>query len=209
LDNYKFEIKHFCPNRVSDLQLINRVKASEVPDEVLLDFNRIKNKEIVIGGIIAMASHRVAKNGNPFGSFLIEDYGESFEIMVFGENYVKFRGYLQEGFFVQIRGLVQERFRQAGNWGFELKNIQLLSELRDKMAKSFTIQCPLHVLNDQFIHQIHTLVESTKSEGKECTCQLKFKILDVQDELVIEMPAKSVKINITNEFLDGLEKFEG
>src|SRR5690606_3259742 len=27
LDNYKFEIKHFCPNRVRDLQLINKVKA--------------------------------------------------------------------------------------------------------------------------------------------------------------------------------------
>ncbi|PRD56364.1 DNA polymerase III subunit alpha [Sphingobacterium gobiense] len=209
LDNYKFEIKHFCHNRVIDLQLINKVKASEVEDEVLLEFNRIKNKEVVVGGIIAAANHRVAKSGKPFGSFIIEDYSDSFEIMVFGEDYVKFRGYLQEGFFVQIRGLVQERFRQAGNWGFELKNIQLLSDLRDKMAKSFTIQCPLHLLNDQFVQQMHTLVESTKVEGTECNCQLKFKILDMQDELAIEMPAKSLKINLTNDFLDGLEKFEG
>ncbi len=209
LDNYKFEIKHFCHNKVIDLQLINKVKASEVEEEVLLEFNRIKNKEVVVGGIIAVANHRVAKSGKPFGSFMIEDYSESFEIMVFGEDYVKFRGYLQEGFFVQIRGLVQERFRQAGNWGFELKNIQLLSDLRDKMAKSFTIQCPLHLLNDQFVHQMYTLVESTKVEGQECNCQLKFKILDIQDELSIEMPAKSLKINLTNDFLDGLEKFEG
>lgn len=209
LDNYKFEIKHFCPNRVTDLQLINKVKASEVLEEVLLEFNRIKNKEVVIGGIIAAANHRVAKSGKPFGSFIIEDYSDSFEIMVFGEDYVKFRGYLQEGFFVQIRGLVQERFRQAGNWGFELKNMQLLSDLREKMAKSFTIQCPLHLLNDQFVRQIYALVESTKAEDVESTCQLKFKILDMQDELAIEMPAKSLKINLTNDFLDGLEKFEG
>lgn len=209
LDNYKFEIKHFCLNRVIDLQLINKVKASEVEEDVLLEFNRIKNKEVVIGGIIAAANHRVAKSGKPFGSFIIEDYSDSFEIMVFGEDYVKFRGYLQEGFFVQIRGLVQERFRQAGNWGFELKNMQLLSDLRDKMAKSFTIQCPLHLLNDQFVQQIYTLVESAKTEGVESNCQLKFKILDMQDELVVEMPAKSLKINLTNDFLDGLEKFEG
>lgn len=209
LDNYKFEIKHFCFNNVRDLQLINKVKANEVEDEVLIDFNRIKNKEVVIGGIIAAANHRIAKSGKPFGSFIIEDYSDSFEIMVFGEDYVKFKGYLQEGFFVQIRGLVQERFKQVGNWGFEMKNIQLLSDLREKMAKSFTINLPLHLLNDQLVMKVHELVEATKIEGEQSNCQLKFKILDVQDELAIEMPAKSLRINLTNDFLDGLEKLEG
>lgn len=209
LDNYKFEIKHFCVNRVRDLQLINKVKASEVEDEVLLDFNRIKNKEVIIGGIINMANHRIAKSGKPFGSFIIEDYSDSYEIMVFGEDYVKFKGYLQEGFFVQIRGLVQERFKQIGNWGFELKSIQLLSDLREKMAKSFTIQLPLHLLDDKMVTHVHQLVEATKVEGEQSNCQLKFKILDVQDELAIEMPAKAVKINLTNDFLEGLEKLEG
>lgn len=209
LDNYKFEIKHFCSNKVSDLQLINKVKASEVEEEVLIDFNRIKNKEVVLGGIIALANHRVAKSGKPFGSFIIEDYSDSYEIMVFGEDYVKFKGYLQEGFFVQIRGLVQERFKQIGNWGFELKHIQLLSDLRDKMAKSFTIQLPLHLLDDKLVQLVQNLVDSTKAEGTESNCQLKFKILDVQDQLAIEMPAKATRITLTNEFLDGIEKIEG
>lgn len=103
LDNYKFEIKHFCQNNVSELQLINKVKASEVEEDVLLEFNKIKNKEVIIGGIIAAANHRVSKNGKPFGILVIEDYSDSFEMMVFGEDYVKFKGYLQEGYFVQIR----------------------------------------------------------------------------------------------------------
>ncbi|WP_312139346.1 DNA polymerase III subunit alpha [Sphingobacterium sp.] len=209
LDNYKFELKHFCPNNVTDLQLINKAKASEVDQEVLLDFNRIKNKEIVLGGIIALANHRVAKSGKPFGSFIIEDYWDSYEIMVFGEDYVKFKGYLQEGYFVQIRGLVQERFKQVGNWGFELKNIQLLSDLREKMAKSFTIQFPLHVLDTEFMSTLNQLISCTQVEGQEANCQLKFKIMDEQDKLSIEMPVKKRKIFITNEFLDGIEALEG
>ncbi|WKK59730.1 DNA polymerase III subunit alpha [Sphingobacterium sp. BN32] len=209
LDNYKFELKHFCPNNVTDLQLINKVKASEVDQEVLLDFNRIKNKEVVLGGIIALANHRVAKSGKPFGSFIIEDYWDSYEIMVFGEDYVKFKGYLQEGYFVQIRGLVQERFKQVGNWGFELKNIQLLSDLREKMAKSFTIQFPLHVLDTEFMSTLNQLISCTQVEGQEANCQLKFKIMDEQDKLSIEMPVKKRKIFITNEFLDGIEALEG
>ncbi|MGV6946393.1 DNA polymerase III subunit alpha [Sphingobacterium kyonggiense] len=209
LDNYKFEIKHFCANKVSELQMINKMKASEVDPEVALAFNRIKNKEVVIGGIVQSANHRVAKSGKPFGSFIIEDYSDSYEIMVFGEDYVKFKGYLQEGYFVQIRGLVQERFKQVGNWGFELKNIQLLSDLREKMAKSFTIQFPLHVLDTDFIHELERLINCTSVEGQEANCQLKFKIMDVQDELSIEMPVKRRKIFITNEFLDGLEEMDG
>ncbi|MGN5954106.1 DNA polymerase III subunit alpha [Sphingobacterium lactis] len=209
LDNYKFEIKHFCANKVSELQMINKMKASEVDPEVALAFNRIKNKEVVIGGIVQSANHRVAKSGKPFGSFIIEDYSDSYEIMVFGEDYVKFKGYLQEGYFVQIRGLVQERFKQVGNWGFELKNIQLLSDLREKMAKSFTIQFPLHVLDADFIQELERLINCTSVEGQEANCQLKFKIMDVQDELSIEMPVKRRKIFITNEFLDGLEEMDG
>ena len=208
LDNYKFEMRHFCPNNVTDLQMINKVKAAEVEQELLLEFNRIKNKEVVVGGIVQMANHRVAKSGKPFGSFIIEDYSDSFEIMVFGEDYVKFKGYLQEGYFVQIRGLVQERFKQVGNWGFELKGIQLLSDLREKMAKSFTIQFPLHALNQEFMHTLQELVSCTQLEGQEANCQLKFMIMDLQDELSIEMPVKKKKIFITNEFLDGLEALE-
>jgi len=209
LDNYKFEINHFCQNRVSELQLINKVKASEVEEEVLLEFNKIKNKEIVIGGIIANSAHRVSKAGKPFGSFLIEDYSDSYDIAIFGEDYVKFKSYLEDGYFVQIRGLVQERFRQVGNWGFELKNIQLLSELRDKFAKDFTIQIALHQLNDEMIHKIHDLVESTVPEGEVATCSLKFMVVDVKENIMVEMPAKSTKIKITNELLETIEEMEG
>lgn len=209
LDNYKFEINHFCQNRVSELQLINKVKASEVDEEVLLEFNKIKNKEIVIGGIIANAAHRVSKAGKPFGSFIIEDYSDSYDIAVFGEDYVKFKSYLEDGYFVQIRGLVQERFRQVGNWGFELKSIQLLSELRDKFAKDFTIQIALHQLNDEMIHKIHDLVESTVPEGEVATCSLKFMVVDVKENIMVEMPAKSKKIKITNELLETIEEMEG
>ncbi|MGH2622425.1 MAG: DNA polymerase III subunit alpha, partial [Sphingobacterium sp.] len=208
LDNYKFELKHFCPNNVPDLLMINKVKASEVDQDTLLEFNRVKNKEVVIGGIIAEANHRIAKSGKPFGSFIIEDYADSFEVMVFGEDYVKFKGYLQEGYFVQIRGLIQERFKQIGNWGFELKNIQLLSEIREKMAKSFTIQFPLHILNEEFIRSLQKLIDTTHVEGQPANCQLKFKIVDLQDSLSIEMPVKKRKISITNELLDGLESLE-
>src|SRR5690606_4352650 len=185
------------------------VKASEVDEEVLKDFNRIKNREITIGGIISNVAHRISKAGKPFGSFIIEDYSDSFDIAIFGEDYVRFKGYLQEGYFVQIKGLVQERFKQVGNWGFELKNIQLLSELRDKLAKSFTIQIALQKLDEEVITHIEKLVQSTQLEGEQANCALKFQVVDVEEEISVEMPAKATKIRLTNELLAGIEELEG
>src|SRR5690606_19675220 len=209
LDNYKFEIKHFCPNTVRDLPLINKVKETIVEEDTLLEFNRIKNKEVVIGGIITNVAHGITKSEQPFGSFIFEDYSDSYDMALFGEDYVKFKGYLQEGYFVQLRGLVQERFRQVGNWGFELKSIQLLSDLRDKMAKSFTIQIDLQKMNEEMIASIDDLIKSTKEETEQSNCALKFHVVDVEGRLSVEMPAKSTKIRLTNELLEGLEKMEG
>ncbi|NGM89609.1 hypothetical protein G5B35_20140, partial [Parapusillimonas sp. SGNA-6] len=46
-------------------------------------------------------------------------------------------------------------------------------------------------------------------EGEQANCALKFKVVDVQDELSVEMPAKAKKIKLTNELLEGLEELEG
>lgn len=205
LDNYVFEIENFCPNKVADLALINKSKELEVDPEVTKRFQKIKNRELVIGGFIGAATHRVSqKNGKPFGSFVLEDYGDSYEIMVFGEDYVKFKGYLQEGYFVQVRGLVQERFKQADNWGFELRSIQLLSDLRDKMVKSFTIRVPLKELDDDFINKLTGLVRVADTEGEERNCQLKFRVYDTEDNYDVELRSKQTKIRLTDEFLNGI-----
>lgn len=208
LDNYNFEIKHFCPNNVAELNLVHKIKETFVDDETRMQFNKVRNRELIVGGMISSANHRVSKNGKPFGSFILEDYNDSFEIMLFGENYVKFKGYLQEGYFVQIRGIIQERFRQEGNWGFELQSMQLLSELKDKLAKSFTIQMPLQIINKEFVNSLEQLLQKTEIEGEAAQCQLKFMIMDAQDQLYVEMPAKKRKIHITNEFLEELAGFE-
>ncbi|SEM38276.1 DNA polymerase III, alpha subunit [bacterium A37T11] len=209
LDNYRFEINHFCPHSVSQLSLIDKVKAAEVEEEVRLAFSKIKNKELVLGGMVTMASHRTTKNGKPFGVILFEDYTDSYEIALFGEDYVKLKGYMQEGYFLQIRGMVQERFRQEGNWNFELKSVQLLSDLRDKLAKSITIQLPLQLLTDECLMKLSNVVLQNVQESENKNCQLKFLVLDQEDDYGLEMFSKDLRIQPSNEFIDTLTKING
>src|SRR5690606_27033600 len=143
------------------------------------------------------------------GVMLVEDYSDAFEIALFGEEYVKMKGYLNEGYFVQLRGIIAERYRQAGNWGFEIKGMQLLSDLRDKLAKSLTIQVPLHELNDGVVDRIQRLVNTNMEQYENKTCQLRFAIRDIESEISIEMPSKGLKINLSNDFIDTLTKING
>lgn len=209
LDNYRFEIAHFCPHPVRALTLIDKIKSADADDDIKEEFAKIRNKELTIGGMVTSASHRVTKNGKPFGVMIFEDYNDAYEIAIFGDDYVKMKGYLQEGYFLQIRGIIQERFRQPGNWGFEVKSLKLLSELRDKLAHSLTIQIPLHELNESFVNRIQELVLQNNERYENKNCQLRFAVRDFESEITIEMPSKETRISPSNEFIEALKAFEG
>src|SRR5690606_32485449 len=165
-----------------------------------------KNKDLVIGGLVSSVQHRMTRNGRPFGIFVFEDYADSYEIAVFGEEYVKFKGFLNDGYFLQLRATIKERYGQKGNWELKLLNIQLLDELRDKLAKSVTIQLTLDEISPGFILGLKELVEkNAESEGLK-NCELKFKIMDYEDSISLDMPAKSIKISPDNDFIEGLKK---
>lgn len=209
LDNYRFEIKHFCPNSVRDLTLVNKIQEMVVSEEDRKAFNKVKNRSLIIGGMITAADHRISKNGNPFGSFIIEDYNDSYEIRVFGKSYIENKNYMQTGFFVQIRGIIQERRNQPDNWIFDLNTIKLLSDLREQNCKKITIQMTLDNLSQEKIEQLQVAVEKAKTDEYENNCKLQFMVWDTEKEIGVEMPSKRHKIFITDEFLAELSKLEG
>ncbi|MFM6975625.1 MAG: DNA polymerase III subunit alpha, partial [Sphingobacteriaceae bacterium] len=181
LDNYRFEIDNFCTHRVKQLSLINRIKTGEMTEEDQIEFNQVRGRDLIVGGLVSKSAHRMTKTGKPFGSFVFEDYYESVELVLFGEDYVKFRSFMEDGYFLQLRGVVAERFRQSGNWEFKINSISLLSELRDKMAKSLTIQLPLYEITDELMTQLDALVKSHTETHPDRKCHLRFRLVDLDE----------------------------
>lgn len=206
LDNYKFEMDNFCSHQVKQLALISKMKSAEAAADDLTEFTKIKNRELVVGGLVSMCSHRTTKNGKPFGSFMLEDYNDTFEIVLFGEDYIKFKQFFADGYFLQIRGTVSERFKQKDNWEFKVNSMALLSDLRDKMSKCLTIHVPLADVSDDFIGRIDEIVKLNADQNPNRNCQLKFMLLDYEDSVSLEMPSKNVKIFPSNEFLEHLHQ---
>ncbi len=154
LDNYKFELDNFCLQKVKHLSIINKIRTGDTNEEVLAEFETIKNRELVIGGLVVVAEQRMTKTGKPFGTIVFEDYDDSCELALFGEDFIKFKQFLTDGYFLQIRGRVGERFRKEGDWEFKITSIALLSDLRDKLAKCITIQIPIEGINEEFISRL-------------------------------------------------------
>ena len=189
LDNYKIEIETFCKNKVSDLQ----------------NMEKMVGKDFSFGGMISMVNHRVSKTGKPFGNFTLEDYYGSHEFVLFGEDYVKNKLHMTIGYFVNIRGkVIENRWNDTVRIDFKIHSMQLLSELRDKMLKSITLNIPLRDISDNLIKHLDSLVKENTKE-KDGTCYLKINVMDAEDNIQLTLPSRKIRVNPDNSFLSRIQ----
>jgi DNA polymerase III subunit alpha len=188
LDDFRFEIDHFCNADTSILENL---------DEVL------KRKETRVAGIITSAAHLTSKNGSPYGKFVLEDFAGAHEFVVFKDDYIRFKSYITENWFVMVQVAVDSWFNKKDQKEFKrlkVRNIEMLSDLREKRIKSINIDIPLNKLDDQMIANIKALCSTHRGE-----VPLQFHVHD--KETSIELLSRSVKVEMSREMTEALESF--
>ena len=189
LDDFKLELDSFCKGTVADLSRLD-----ELP-----------NQELKIAGIITDAQHRTTKHGNPFGTFDVEDYSDNNRLFVFGEDYMRFRHLISLGTFVYLTGRVQPK-KFGDGVEYKISTMDLLTELRDKRAKTLLLEVESSDLTDHIIDQLYDVVSDHSGN-----CQLKFIVKDHKTNTRVKMPSKSFKVSVDNDFIkkvSALEVFE-
>lgn len=206
LDNYKLEMQRYCSNTVADLKTVQRMKNKEGGEETIMAFNQLKSKgSLNIGGLVSSVLHKMTKTGKPFGTFVLEDYNDSYEFALFGDDYIKFKNLMVDGYFLHIKGAIEEKFRQKDNWDMRISSIDLLSELRDKMTKSITICINLHELSNDLLDHLQALMDINQQNYPVKNCTLRFMIKDQEEALLVELPSKNLKVNPNDDFLESLQ----
>lgn len=188
LDNFKLEIDSYCSAKISDLQ----------------NLQNLKGRDIKLAGIVKDTHHSTTKNGKPYGSFEIEDFTATHKIMLFGKDYLKFKNYLTKNYALLVRGSAEHRWgKQENELEFKVKNIEMLSEVKDKMLKALAVKIPLDRINQELIEDLKDMVSAYKGNKP-----LKFLLYDPETKVFVQMFSRSHRVNITEELLAVLDQKE-
>jgi len=194
LDTFRLELDNFCTCTVDKVMEIH--EGERAP--------RYFGKDVSIGGIVTSVMERMSKNGSPFIIFKIEDYRGSMEMLLGGEDYIRFKNYLQIGHFLYIKGKVQTRWKQDDNFEFKIASIQLLPEIREKMCKKIRINLTLDQIDAQFIH----LLKDTFAHHPG-SCTVNMTVVDPDTHVEVEMLSRGYRVAPTNELFKMLNGFHG
>ncbi len=158
------------------------------------------------GGMVGDVQHRETKMGKGWALFTVEDYNESYEFRIFGEQYLKFRHFLVPNSFIFIRALVREGWvnketQKKGDPRLQFNSMQMLQEVMDSHAKRLTIQLPIEEVSNDHIINLKKIITDYKGDK-----HLELIIYETSEKIKITMPSKKFKIDISNDLLKRLEK---
>ncbi|WP_191858708.1 DNA polymerase III subunit alpha [Hanstruepera ponticola] len=190
LDDFRIEMKTFCN---ANIALFNNLE-------------QYVNREMTFGGVVTDVQHRVSKQGKGWALFTIEDYTDSFEFRIFGEEYLKFRHFLLKNSFVYVKVFIREGWvnRDTGKKSdprLQFNSFQLLHDVMDTYAKKLSVQLNIADLQEKRIQSLKELFNLHQGDNA-----LNFVIYDNEEQIKLNMPSRRQKIKISQELLDELEK---
>ncbi len=193
LDDFKKEITAFCNTSVSVFKD---------------DLNGYVNRELSFAGVITDVQHRVSKNGKGWALFTLEDYTDTHEFRIFGEEYLKFRHFLMINSFAYLKVYVREGWtnRETGKKGeprLQYNDFKQLQDVMDAYAKKLTIKLNVAALQEQRIMALKDTLRSHKGSHP-----LNFIVYEMEEEIKLSLSSRKQKVNITSELLHTLEEQE-
>lgn len=193
LDDFKKEITAFCNTSIS-------VFKEELDGYV--------NRELTFAGVISDVQHRVSKNGKGWGLFTVEDYTDTHEFRIFGEEYLKFRHFLMINSFIHIKVFVREGWvnRETGKKGeprLQFNEFRQLQDVMDAYAKKLTIKLNVATLQERRIKELKSTLASHKGNHP-----INFIIYEMEDEIKLNLSSRKQKVHINTELLNVLEAQE-
>ncbi len=201
LSQYSFEIENFTSCQLSDLDKL----VSEC------DAKRIKMKTMV-AGFITSTQTLLNKTGRPWSKTVIEDFSGSYEIVLFGKDHENFMKYLQSYNALFIEGEIDEKYyikpeeRAAGKtspYAFRIKNIMLLGNVMETLAKGFAINLTTDMLTPELRQKLVSLIKKNKG-----SIPLTMYLFDPVKKWNIEFLSRKFRIAVSAPFLEELEKMQ-
>lgn len=190
LDHYRFEMKHYGVTPIADF--------NEFREAIKMHPNPGRPFRII--GLVADAQHRIARSGNKYGNFVIEDYSGKTEIVLFSEDYLRLTPVLQQGTTVFITGYFKQRYNRD-EFEFKVNSVSLAETMKKSLTKQVTIEAhPQDITKDMV-----TFVEKNLKNfpGKST---LRFNISEPKNKMRISLVTMNSGFEMNEDLIYFLEK---
>jgi DNA polymerase-3 subunit alpha len=147
----------------------------------------------------------MSKQGKGWASFTVEDYSDSFEFRIFGEEYLKFRHFLMKNNFVFVKTMIREGWinKETGKMSeprLQFNSFQLLHDVMENYAKKLSIQLNIDDLKEDKVLKLKDLLQM--HPGGQI---LNFVVYDNSEQIKLSMPSRKQKVKVCQELLNELE----
>ncbi len=185
LDNFRFEMDSFCTVICTQLNEI----------EPLL------GRELKVGGIVTGVEHRTTKTGKPFGKFTLEDYSGNTSFVLFNDDYLKFKNFMNIGWFLFLEGSVVKNSWGQQNTEFKIRNIDLLNEIGVKRSKGVKLRINASEITKDLIGKIEDVCHEYSGNTP-----LYLKIRDEAENINLELLSRKFRVNPINDMVVKMKK---
>jgi DNA polymerase-3 subunit alpha len=187
LDHYRFEMKHYG---ITNIQDFNEIKESPLLAS--------SGKTIKLLALVTGANHRISRQGNKFGSYVIEDYSGKTELVLFGDDYVKFGSYLEQGQAILLNGAFRQRpYREE--FEFKLSTIALAENIKRTLTKQLCLEVDVRNLQSELIDFLEENMKKYPGGS-----QLKIMVTETKESLKAAFMTMSNGIEMNNELIQFL-----
>ena len=184
LDPYYLELAYGCNVRLKDLS----------ESEQALD------KELTFGGLVVGYETKISRKGSQFGIMKIEDYSGSYEIRLFGKNFIEYDKYGKPGTPILVRGMYQKR-KFNDSVDLNILSMDLLEDYKGKMIHSICIEINVDDLNDR----VSELLKDYLGKSTENRANLYYKLVDVDRKHSVTLLSK-YKMPVTKQLIECLKE---
>ncbi len=182
LDDYKTIIDNYTNSTLEDLKDPGNYK-------------KYIGKNICFVGLVTESQQSITKNNKEYGKITIEDHFNSFQWMLFGESYTKYKHLFEPGKQLFFKAKVKERYYGGdiqGEKQYELYPFEIfyLHDAFDKLCKQITLTLQVNDLSPNIAFLLKEIID--KSKGKK---PLYIRVVSDDKEFHLDFFASEIKIN--------------
>ncbi len=192
LDEFAVVLNHLCNTHCS--QIHRNADMAELA----------KTEEITFGGIVTKVKESFSQKTNkPYAFISIEDFEGTAEIALFGDDWIRWSGFLKESYTVYITAKCQQRYRYNTKlYSLNVQNVQQLYDVKNNRLERLTISVDASTLDENMINELSSVFAKHKGNT-----QLYFKLRNPNNESLL-LHSKDTVVNLDRKLISVLDSYD-